>query len=136
MRLVIDTSPTNPRDALRETKSADGASKLRLAAAHDYNSSRLSSERMPTLPSRTEYDDKDFSHGNAHGDDEIQMTFDTAYPEESTAPPAPPPKDPSSLGRPDLRTAQTVPNLTLADPWADEDDEDFGKEKEISMTFA
>jgi hypothetical protein len=28
-----------------------------------------------------------------------------------------------------------VPNITLSDPWA-EDDEEFGKEKEISMTFA
>ncbi|KAK4128370.1 DUF726-domain-containing protein [Parathielavia appendiculata] len=40
-------------------------------------------------------------------------------------------------GRPEMvRSAQTVPNITLADPWADDDDEEFGKEQEIQMTFA
>jgi uncharacterized membrane protein YgcG len=40
------------------------------------------------------------------------------------------------LSRPEMRSAQTVPNITLADPWADEDEE-FGRgEKEIKMTFA
>ena len=64
------------------------------------------------------------------------MTFDTSYRGEETKSPVPPTKDPSPVARPDFKTAQTVPNLTLADPWADEEDEDFGKEKEISMTFA
>ena len=42
----------------------------------------------------------------------------------------------SGLARPEMRSAQTVPNISLADPWADEDEE-FGKgEKEIKMTFA
>ncbi|KAK4099755.1 DUF726-domain-containing protein [Parathielavia hyrcaniae] len=42
----------------------------------------------------------------------------------------------SSSGRPEMvQSAQTVPNITLADPWADEEEE-FGKEREIQMTFA
>ncbi|KAK3904729.1 hypothetical protein C8A05DRAFT_31495 [Staphylotrichum tortipilum] len=34
------------------------------------------------------------------------------------------------------RTGQRVGGITLADPWADDEDEEFGKEKEIEMTFA
>lgn len=64
------------------------------------------------------------------------MTFDTSFTEEATPRPAPPPKDGSPSARPEMRSFQTVPNITLNDPWADEDDEEFGKEKEISMTFA
>ena len=73
------------------------------------------------------------------------MTFDTSFVEDDNRrPPPPPPKD---LGfadeetetplatRPEIKTSHTVPNITLSDPWADDDDE-FGREKEISMTFA
>ncbi|KAK3335566.1 hypothetical protein B0T19DRAFT_436408 [Cercophora scortea] len=53
------------------------------------------------------------------------------------SPPAPPYTAPQPTTRPEIRTAQTVPNITLANAWADEDDDDdFGKEQEISMTFA
>ncbi|KAL2257823.1 hypothetical protein VTK26DRAFT_9126 [Humicola hyalothermophila] len=46
-----------------------------------------------------------------------------------------------ATARPELiRSAQTLPNISLKDPWADygadDDDDDFGKEKEISLTFA
>ncbi|KAI1494713.1 hypothetical protein F5X96DRAFT_665608 [Biscogniauxia mediterranea] len=77
---------------------------------------------------------------------EIQMTFDTAYMEPvSSSPPPPvprkdytePPLPPPPPQRPEIKTSQTTPILTIKDPWADdEDDDDFGKEKEISMTFA
>ncbi|PHH91433.1 hypothetical protein CDD83_441 [Cordyceps sp. RAO-2017] len=63
---------------------------------------------------------------------EVQMTFDLSFDEprykES--------KSEDGLARPAVKASQTVPNLALQDPWADADDEDFGKEKEISMTFA
>lgn len=71
-----------------------------------------------------------------HPQDDIHMTFDTAF--TATEPPPPPMKDYANARdptRPEMRTAHTTPNVTLDDPWADED-EDFGKEKEISMTFA
>ncbi|KAL1870521.1 hypothetical protein VTK73DRAFT_2629 [Phialemonium thermophilum] len=42
----------------------------------------------------------------------------------------------TALVRPDIKTVQTAPNVSIQDPWVDEDDEDFGKEKEISLTFA
>ncbi|CAH0016176.1 unnamed protein product [Clonostachys rhizophaga] len=65
--------------------------------------------------------------------DEVSMVFDTSFRDK---PPPPPPKDEFSK-RPVPVTSQTLPNITLNDPWADDpDDEEFGKEKEISMTFA
>ncbi|KAI1819860.1 DUF726-domain-containing protein [Xylaria intraflava] len=71
-----------------------------------------------------------------HEHDEIQMTFDTAFKDDE--PPPPPIKDyvntPGSTG-PEAKMSNPVPHITLDDPWADEDAE-FGKEKEISMTFA
>ncbi|KAF4974438.1 hypothetical protein FZEAL_8660 [Fusarium zealandicum] len=77
-------------------------------------------------------------HNNAYGtgreEDEIQMTFDSSFddpPRSTTAPP----KD-ETPNRPEIKTAQTLPTMTLRDPWNDPEDDDFGKEKEISMTFA
>lgn len=65
-------------------------------------------------------------------DDEIHMSFDTDYDHA----PRPPPKDGSSADRPAIKQSQTLPNIQLHDPWGDPDDDDFGKEKEISLTFA
>lgn len=104
--------------------------------------------------------------GGKHDDGaEIQMTFDTSF-EASPPPPRSKPSaagrqssyygQSSSSGgygslasasastsnqapaRPEIKSAQTVPVLPAANnPWADfDDDDDFGKEKEISMTFA
>ncbi|KAG9241483.1 hypothetical protein BJ878DRAFT_536507 [Calycina marina] len=87
-----------------------------------------------------------------HDDGEIQMSFDTAYkscprfvrssfiaastPHSATQLPRLPTPDPP---RPELKTSQTLPALGSMsidqNAWAD-DDEDFGHEKEIEMTFA
>ncbi|PSR97494.1 hypothetical protein BD289DRAFT_450839 [Coniella lustricola] len=89
------------------------------------------------------YHSKDTSFGygyspTQHG--EIQMTFDTAFEE--------PPRSSRSqtnlatnsyTARPDIKTSHTSPSMATAasNPWADvDDDDDFGKEEEISMTFA
>lgn len=100
-------------------------------------------------------------HDYNEDDDGVRMTFDTGFDDvrhghKPTSPPSSSngagsgaPAAPPSLGsgfgggfgsdgapaRPEIKSAQTVPNVTLADPWAD-DDEEFGKEKEIQMTFA
>ncbi|KAJ2994717.1 hypothetical protein NUW58_g1479 [Xylaria curta] len=111
--MKLDLSPStqsNSRDVLRGTKSVDGT---------------------PTLRSG-EFNGNPFQHDQ----DDIQMTFDTAF--RDAEPPPPPVKDCAntpSPTRPEMKTAHTTPNLALDDPWADEG-EDFGKEKEISMTFA
>ncbi|KAI1430131.1 DUF726-domain-containing protein [Xylaria sp. FL1777] len=111
--MKLDLSPStqsNSRDMLRETKSLD---------------------RTPTLRSMEVH-----GHPVQHEQDEIQMTFDTAF--RDAEPPPPPMKDYVNTAgptRPEMRTSHTTPNVALEDPWADED-EDFGKEKEITMTFA
>lgn len=80
-------------------------------------------------------------HAEPDYEEEISMTFDTSFhepmdlPATSTAV-----DDDEKVIRPGLPTSHTLPNMALADPWAEpdtyEDDEEFGKEKEISMTFA
>ncbi|EHK16802.1 uncharacterized protein TRIVIDRAFT_132407, partial [Trichoderma virens Gv29-8] len=96
----------------------------------------------------------------SHHEDEIQMTFDTSFQESprrhstfdggssafdrgsSTFGGGSSAFDKGSStfdggsSRPEIKTSSTVPNVTLADPWNDPDDDDFGKEQEISMTFA
>lgn len=94
-----------------------------------------------------------FRTGPVGAGDEIQMTFDTSFDDS----PLPAPRNldeihnkktrsETALGaeedevegtgqqRPAFRSASTVPNVVLADPWADDDDE--FKEKEVTMTFA
>ncbi|KAI0117736.1 hypothetical protein GGR51DRAFT_499947 [Nemania sp. FL0031] len=114
--MKLDLSPSTlstSRSMQYETKSADGT---------------------PTLQSGR-FDEYHFEHEQ----DDIQMTFDTAF-RDPEPPPPPPAKDYDYADiqnptRPEIKTTHTTPNVTLDDPWAD-DDEDFGKEKEISMTFA
>ncbi|TLD22881.1 hypothetical protein PspLS_07334 [Pyricularia sp. CBS 133598] len=46
---------------------------------------------------------------------------------------------PAGAGRPTIATSQSTPAVPPSNPWAnfdDDDDPEFGKEKEISMTFA
>jgi hypothetical protein len=153
----------SPRDSLRETKSAEVVPYRQ--SSHEYRSSqdlrlspspvsgrssherRVSQDRTPTFPAagsttptpRHGY----FAHDDPphYDEDEVQMTFDTSFEEESRQEPPPPPPPPKGFdddvaaARPEMRSSRTVPNITLSDPWAD-DDEEFGKEKEISMTFA
>jgi hypothetical protein len=160
----------NPRDALRETRSADAAGyRSSYESGRSGGGGRVSQERTPTLPKKQSFsmpvpsplpapppyshhhDTNSRSHSRANslarfdddGHEEIQMTFDTSF-HDPEPPPPPPPKDLGtgvgpqgvSTSRPELRSSRTVPNITIADPWADPDDEDFGKEKEIQMTFA
>ncbi|RYP80139.1 hypothetical protein DL769_002625 [Monosporascus sp. CRB-8-3] len=148
-----NNNSNNPRDSLRETKSADATLATR---------QRLSQERTPAYAA--DQSSSSSAWGNA-ADDEIQMTFDTSFEDPSPTRASDTDRDrdrdrdppyyytshsnnssgplragaasPPSTGRPEIsRSANTAPNLALADPWADLDDEDFGKEKEISLTFA
>lgn len=113
---------------------------------------KIPSPRLPVSPTgsmtqqRSEYathssnnTSLDYGRGFADHDDSVQMTFDTGFdaprPQRSqTAAPAE-----SFAARPEAKTSQTAPNVHAAasNPWADPDDDDFGREKEeISMTFA
>jgi hypothetical protein len=110
------------------------------------------------------YSSSSHHHDYNDEDDGVQMTFDTSFDDDDDdgRPKASSPSSTTAasaggvsafsaggaggfgsgggggggLARPEMRSAQTVPNITLADPWADEDEE-FGRgEKEIKMTFA
>jgi hypothetical protein len=141
------TSPSmrTPRDALRETHSADA-----VIQRSSYDSHRLSQEKTPTLPKTQEFLPT-YRSTPSPTEDGVTMTFDTSfehhdkpgeYMQNSPSPapppaPAPPPKDTQPTpARPEMKSSQTVPNISLSEPWGDPDDEDFGQEKEIQMTFA
>lgn len=163
MKLDLGSPSTisNPRNSLRETKSYNTAEMLK---PNDYKSPRPSpghsprqpsSEYIPTIRSPPIY---------AKDEEEVEMTFDTSYrspPRSASAPfnhlplrlpvqpPMPEPTDrASTLLRPELKSSQTMPTDTAKslpalpamdfnhNAWADEDDEDFGQEKEVEMTFA
>ncbi|KAI0882862.1 DUF726-domain-containing protein [Annulohypoxylon maeteangense] len=128
------SSSASPRDAFHKTKSTgDIYGYGNRSSSFEY---RVSQERTPTKS-------VGFGIPPPLEENEIQMTFDTSYVESHRdVPPPPPAKDfapspsPSALSRPEIKSSQTTPNIALKDPWADDDDEEFGKEKEMTMTFA
>lgn len=129
MKLDLNAPGTfNPRSSLRETKSHDPSTLLK-------SDSKLSP--APSSPS-------DIRPPPSTEDDEIQMTFDTSYHSPARSPYLPPAADPvdraAALHRPELKSSATLPAaLPLGslehNTWADDDDE-FGREEEIEMTFA
>ncbi|KAK2628148.1 hypothetical protein QTJ16_002794 [Diplocarpon rosae] len=145
------TSPSNHRTSPRERKSHDVSDMLQVSKPSPAASPRQFSSEWIT-PSR--------SHTPVYGEyeEEVQMTFDTAYrsPPLSAAtssnhvplrapsplnPPTPEPTDRAATPqRPEPKISSTIPStmppLDIShNAWADED-EDFGVEKEIEMTFA
>lgn len=161
MKLDLGTSsrsPSVPRDSLRETKSYDAGSTLKVnKSATSPLPRQPSSEYIPTFKSTPRYGEEE--------EEEIQMSFDTAYyspprsaatssnhlPLRLNAPlpqiPTPEPTDrTATLQRPELKSSSTlpVPGTTSTLPpldfghnaWADDDDEDFGKEREMELSFA
>lgn len=161
MKLELSPAPLAPptpvvtaRGALRETKSAEAVAPYRPSheyrPSHDVRASpsplggsspherRASQDRTANTFTTTAPSNGYFAHQDGHhaGEDEVQMTFDTSFEEDDRRPPLPPKDlDDGTLARPEMKTSRTVPNITLSDPWA-EDEEEFGREKEISMTFA
>ncbi len=157
---LASSNTTNPRASLRETKSYDATTTLK---ANDLHRSPAASPRgsisstFPVMKSPPRYGEGE--------EDEVSMTFDTSYqspprsasgslnhlplrssPAPSPSPSAfrPPLAEPGeravTLQRPELRSSTTLPTTLPAisldhNAWADED-EDFGREREIEMTFA
>lgn len=124
------TAPDGPRDTLRGSKSVDV---LPLRSSNEIPKPRESSAWASNTRSVSSAYHRELGPAE---DDEIQMTFDTSFeaPKYSHYFPDDDMDGPSN--RPEIKSSQTLPNVTLQDPWGDMDDEDFGKEKEISMTFA
>ncbi|RSM13953.1 hypothetical protein CEP52_001643 [Fusarium oligoseptatum] len=142
MKLDMASMPSSP--------AAVNSSRDDLAATRDWREAGVSQERSRSYtPSYTrQASPPDYGaaygggfgsgHGNAYGsardEDEIQMTFDTSFDEPPRSTTVPPKEE--APNRPDIKSSHTLPTMTIRDPWNDPDDDDFGKEKEISMTFA
>ncbi|OHE91100.1 hypothetical protein CORC01_13619 [Colletotrichum orchidophilum] len=142
MRLDLNSSNSslNPRDSLRETKSAyavPGRASYETTGSYSYTP-----ERTPTFHGSQTFPPTQRAVSPYHSaqsplEEEVEMTFDTSFHDPPPAPRPPPKDDPPPPSRPEMKSAQTVPNMGASNPWADvDDDDDFGKEKEIQMTFA
>lgn len=117
MKIPSPSLPLSPRDSLAHTRSMDASTYT------TFSSSKTTS----------------FDYGHGFEEDHVQMTFDSGF-DDATRPQRSQTLSTTDSGptRPEFKTAQTVPTIaTSSNPWADaDDDDDFGKEKEISMTFA
>ena len=160
---LASSSTTNPRSSLRETKSYDAATMLtpnpplRPSPAHSPRGSI--SDRLPTYKSPPNYGEGEEDEVSMTFDTSYQSPPRSASgsfnhlplrssPSPSTSQSAfrPPTTErtdrAATLQRPELKSSNTLP-LPLALPaisldhnaWADEDEE-FGREREIEMTFA
>ncbi|KAH7123765.1 hypothetical protein B0J11DRAFT_529839 [Dendryphion nanum] len=133
------TTTSSPPPPLRETKSYNdslgitapntGGSTSNVSTTSNGNKEMGSSKKY----SFEEYDE--FADGG------MSMTFETSFkdtPSKSHTPPAEPSwVEPAE--RPALKSHATDSNVNLApnyNAWADEFDDDFGKEKDLKMTFA
>ncbi|KAF2806710.1 DUF726-domain-containing protein [Mytilinidion resinicola] len=155
MKLDINaSSSSSPYSTLRETKSFNdsiGKEGLRPNGTPSLPSNHR--EPSPSNQFAKPYDEYDEYDDYGHDEGNVSMTFDTSFkpsptPQITKSPslaPAPafiePPRsswNSTPEQRPPLRSAATTPNVNLTpdfNAWADDDDDDFGKEKEMKMTF-
>ena len=157
----VDKSQLSPYSNLRETKSYDASMALR--SKDDAKSSQSSfSTGHKDNPFNQGYDEYNISAeaiNNAdsadHGNLSFESTLQSPSPPQvshvspasprpslpspesgnTTLPPPPPPPQ-----RPPLRSSLTMPPSTTSvslehNAWVDEEDEDFGKEKNVELTF-
>lgn len=148
LRLDLSNQPTDSQSALKKTKSYNDSIGTNSAALKP-ESTDTTSKKLTDNHSYDEYDE--FGH---NGNGEITMSFDTPptykatkdaelpetqhsnyvyrEPERSWTPP--------KQERPPLTSSYTAPAPINMAPdhnaWADEFDDDFGKEKEIELSFA
>lgn len=151
MQAARSDSPTGvvsqrPYLSRRGTKSYDGLSDPQFSYRKGMSSKSL------------DYDDYDESeHHATPGEEKISMSFDTSYDDSPVQTPAPRSTAPSVTTHHDhpeqqrsvsthverqqmqLREASPprtqVPRVIPHNVWADDDEEEFGHEKEMSMTF-
>ena len=165
MKLDLGSSSSgslNPRASLRETKSYEPPNSSSLRTPELRPSPSPSPHASTTVLPTTSRQPSPHYYNEAEDGNEIQMTFDTSYHSPSASnghlplssrnspnfyPQAEPTDRVATLQRPDLKSSNTLPvglgagaagvsGMSLGhNAWADDDDE-FGPEKEIEMTFA
>jgi hypothetical protein len=140
MKIDMAAQQTSPYSNLRETKSfndsiGQGGEKANGPLANLSNGNISSPPHNGPRKSYDEYDE--------YTDGGMTMTFDTSFNDKPLASSQTPDLNngwDTATERPALKSAATepMPNLNLApnyNAWADEYDDDFGKEKEMKMTF-
>ncbi|KKY18781.1 hypothetical protein UCRPC4_g04761 [Phaeomoniella chlamydospora] len=159
MKLDI-SSADNPRDMLRQTKSSEGALQSQQSPSVPEGSAMpiRSKETEPVVGTRKSFTDS-FVGSSKAADEDVSPSFERDFesPREirSTLPPLTLPsfgaleatdgaRDEPQANRPELKSSVTMPISSTSysgfgkaiehNAWADED-EDFGKEGEIKMTF-
>ncbi|KAG6039183.1 hypothetical protein E4U19_007098 [Claviceps sp. Clav32 group G5] len=123
--------------SLRETKSSTDmwASSARgFGSTHSpwhetasYDGRGIHEEGEVEMVFDTSFGDSNDSSSRHHHHNHQNSNYDTATTNRLAL---------NRLSRPEMKTSKTAPNIAIVDPWADVEDEDFGKEQEISMTFA
>jgi hypothetical protein len=153
MKIDMAAASPNPYSGLRETKSYNDSLDVSQNnfgnSTGNLSASAISGHSTPNRESRKqsfeEYDERQ------DGGD-MTMIFDTSFKDPpASAPSIIPSRSPAlssgtpdaptwdaPLERPALKSATTEPSLSLApgyNAWADEYEDEFGKEKEMKMTF-
>ena len=145
-RASTEKIPQEEFPILRETKSfneADLSSRPNPEAIHSKENLPKGHAPNPFENSKYEYADQDDNLSNCK--EKVSMSIDTSHPlpsavlawqDKGLQTPTP-----TSSHRNDFRTAATTPlSVTSMDldhnAWIDEEDDDFGKEKEVKLSFA
>lgn len=157
----VDKGLQRPYSNLRETKSFDGSMILRSDETTTLPSVALvngseNDRSHPVIKGHEEYNKANEHDSGTNNEEEVKMTFESSHynPPGFTHPPQasgmpfngnPPdpafPAGPASVQRPQLKSSATMPvglsGLSLEhNAWAEDEEEDFGKEKEMEMSFA
>ena len=144
-----------PRASLRETKSYDASMAFRPRISPDASQVSFPNVHLSTPPPNRDYNEFDSYDGSGtHRDRGERTTKSTDSSRRSPSPfkPSTPPdvsyfnQEPSSHPRPSWQTTTSTSSINLPantlesglehNAWLDEDDEDFGKEKEVTLSFA
>lgn len=151
MKIDMKAASPAPYSTLRETKSYND-SLTPLPSRFGGSTSNFSTSSVEGHSTHGGPSNGGFEEYNEH-EDGLTMTFDTSFKEspslpqsKSSAPPSyEPPNfptlptwDDTPAERPALKTSATDPNANLSpgyNAWADEFEDEFGKEKEMKMTF-
>lgn len=142
----IETPQRSPHSSLRQTPSYDAGMALRTKSDPSLSQATISKGHASS-PAHAGDDDHNSSKlpngSHANGRENTRRSSDTDHPPST---PAEPVNTPSVAAappvRPGLSSSVTMPTGTAPsglnlehNAWADEDDEDFGKERQVQMSF-
>ena len=144
-RVSTERIPQNSNPSLRESKSFDSANLS--VKQRPENTSQLNLPNGHSInPFHNDYEYQEHVDDFKHGKENIAMSFETAtlpvslgLPSVAPTWPDRSPDRPGTPQRPELRSVATMPTISNGiglehNAWVEED-EDFGREKEVSLSF-